>query len=75
MRCYFLSLDMDGSHISDPHIPMRTLYACVYCVPGCPRDPHPLTRLCVWRLLPQRVTSHRKSTQKARFLRAAEKVL
>ena len=51
MYCYFLSLDMDGCHISDPHIPMRTLYACVYCVPGSPRYPHPLTRLCVWRLL------------------------
>ena len=50
-----LSLDMDGCHISDPHIPMRTLYACVYCVPGCPRYPHPLTRLCVWRLLPARL--------------------
>ena len=55
MYCYFLSLDMDGCHISDPHIPMRTLYACVYCVPGCPRYPHPLTRLCVWRLLPARL--------------------
>ena len=33
-----LSLDMDGCHISDPHIPMRTPYACVYCVPGCPPD-------------------------------------
>ena len=33
MYCYFLSLDMDGCHISDPHIPMRTLYACVCCVP------------------------------------------
>ena len=50
-----LSLDMDGCHISDPHIPMRTLYACVYCVPGCPLCPHPLTRLCVWRLLPARL--------------------
>ena len=46
---------MDGCHISDPHIPMRTLYACVYCVPGCPRYPHPLTRLCVWRLPPARL--------------------
>ena len=55
MYCYFLSLDMDGCHISDPHIPMRTLYACVYCVPGSPRYPHPLTRLCVWRLLPARL--------------------
>ena len=34
---------------------MRTQYACVYCVPGCPRYPHPLTRLCVWRLLPARL--------------------
>ena len=34
---------------------MRTLYACVYCVPGSPLCPHPLTRLCVWRLLPARL--------------------
>ena len=27
-------------------------YACVSCVPGSPRYPHPLTRLCVWRLPP-----------------------
>ena len=32
MYCYLLSLDMDGCHISDPHIPMRTLSACVYCI-------------------------------------------
>ena len=31
MLSLLLSLDMDGCHISDPHIPMRTQYACVYC--------------------------------------------
>ena len=31
------------------------LYACVSCVPGSPRYPHPLTRLCVWRLPPARL--------------------
>ena len=30
-------------------------YACVSCVPGSPRCPHPLTRLCVWRLPPARL--------------------
>ena len=30
-------------------------YACVSCVPGSPRYPHPLTRLCVWRLPPARL--------------------
>ena len=29
-------------------------YACVSCVPGSPRYPHPLTRLCAWRLPPAR---------------------
>ena len=30
-------------------------YACVSCVPGSPRYPHPLTRLCAWRLPPARL--------------------
>ena len=46
MYCYFLSLDMDGCHISDPHIPMRTPgYACVSCAcgPALPTHPKPAT--------------------------------
>ena len=36
-----------------PHAYQRC--ACVSCVPGSPRYPHPLTRLCVWRLPPARL--------------------
>ena len=48
MYCYFLSLDMDGCHISDPHIPMRTpvrMRILRSRLPALPAPPHPLMRV------------------------------
>ena len=46
-----------ASHISDPHFHMRNRVAHAYhAFPAArARYPHPLTRLCVWRLPPARL--------------------
>ena len=52
--CYFHK-DGRSPHLRSAFPHAYQGYACVSCVPGSPRYPHPLTRLCVWRLPPARL--------------------